>query len=148
MKSKMSSIIIVLFCCPILISCDRENTSPSLPSEGELYNIRWLLKAFEVVGDTVEFLPVHHQYFLVFGEYMHGETDSLCINSYGGEYTIQPPNKISIGPILSTRAYCRESYWRYLDWLKQSAWYEIQVATLYLWSLDRTQRLVFESVHQ
>lgn len=139
---------LALLCCLILTSCSHENTSPNLSTEAELYNTQWVFRAFEVLGDTIEYLPADHQYRVTFGDsLLQGETDARCINSYGGPYSIRHPRGIKIDYIISTRAFCRESYWRYLHELEKSGSYEIHNDTLYLWSQDYSKRLIFVRVH-
>ncbi len=145
---KMCIWYLALFCCAILMSCYRENTSPGPPDETELYNTQWLFRAFEVLGDTIEFLPADHQYKVTFGESLQGKTDPACLNIYGAAYVIRPPGGIAIDGIFSTRALCRESYWRYLRELEQSGSYTIEGGKLYLWSLDGSKRLVFDRIQE
>ena len=139
-KQKLFLVILLLLGC----SCDPKDTlvNPTLTSP--LLNTQWSFLGYDSAGVYIHPLLESQYYHIHFlDSNFRGESDTSCINTYGGPYQIFGVDSIFIQYVISTRVACRESYWNYIHSLEKATKYYIRNDSLIIYLRDNLKKMFF-----
>ncbi|HOU17223.1 MAG: META domain-containing protein [Candidatus Marinimicrobia bacterium] len=139
----MHNINYILMTLLLALGACSDSTSPNQNIPANLKNIWWEVQSFQsVTGEIITLAPTE-DYFLLFGDStIYGKSDTLCGNNYHAPYWIGGNDSLSIGLIISTEAWCRSNYWKYLSALQNATSYKINDNTLTIFFND-SKRILY-----